>query len=107
MTTENGYCIVLCTCPDDSHADDIAVKLVEKKLAACVQILPIRSCYEWQGEICRDTERLLFIKTKTAMYGDIEEFIILNHPYEVPEIVRLDITGGLDKYLAWVNSVIG
>ena len=106
MTPEkNGYCVVLCTCPTDETADRLAQSLVENRLAACVQIAPIRSFYTWKGAIHRDEERLLLIKARTVLYRQIEDFITRNHPYEVPEIVRVPVEAGLDKYLNWIDSV--
>ncbi|HPS94785.1 MAG TPA: divalent-cation tolerance protein CutA [Deltaproteobacteria bacterium] len=106
MTPEkNGHCIVLCTCPTDDDTDRLAQGLVEARLAACVQIMPIRSVYTWKGEIHRDEERLLLIKARTALYPLIEDFITRNHPYEVPEIVRVPVEDGLEKYLNWIDSV--
>ena len=107
MSDDKAYCMILCACPDDGHAEKLAGSLVENKLAACVQIIPIRSFYEWKGEVCRDEERLLLIKTRASLYGDIEAFIIQNHPYEVPEIVRCELAGGLDRYLTWIDSATG
>lgn len=107
MDAEKGYCMALCTCPDDGHAEKLAGSLVENRLAACVQITPIRSCYAWKGKICHEEERLLIIKTRTSLYGKLEDFITGNHPYEVPEIVRIDIAGGLDRYLAWIDGTTG
>lgn len=106
MSDEKGYCMILCTSPDDAHAEMLADSLVERRLAACVQILPIRSFYVWKGEVCRDEERLILIKTRCDLYSQIETYIAQNHPYEVPEIVRCEIDGGLDRYLAWIDSVI-
>jgi periplasmic divalent cation tolerance protein len=105
MAAEDGYCIVFCTCPSDEHAEKLAYSLVEKRLAACVQIMPIKSFYEWKGEIHRDEERLLLIKAKVLLYPEIEDFISKNHPYEVPEIVQVPIEAGLKKYLDWIDSV--
>ena len=102
---KTGYCIVLCTCPTDDDTDRLAQGLVEARLAACVQIMPIRSVYTWEGEIHRDEERLLLIKARTALYPLIEDFITRNHPYEVPEIVRVPVEDGLEKYLNWIDSV--
>ncbi len=105
MSDHKGYCMVLCACPADDHAEKLAGLLVEGKLAACVQIIPIRSFYAWKGEICRDEERLLLIKTRDSLYEDMEACITQNHPYEVPEIVMCKIEGGLERYLAWIDSV--
>lgn len=101
----SGHCVVMCACPTDETADRLARALVENRLAACVQITPIRSVYSWKGAIHRDEERLLLIKARTVLYRQIEDFITRNHPYEVPEIVRVPVEAGLDKYLNWIDSV--
>jgi periplasmic divalent cation tolerance protein len=105
MPEDHDFGIVLCACPNDDHADRLARALVEHKLAACVQVSPIKSFYEWKGEICRDDERLLIIKSKTVLYHDLEEFIVKNHPYEIPEIIMVPISRGLGKYFTWIDSV--
>lgn len=105
MAASDGYCMMLCTCPDDDHAEGIARALIGNRLAACVQMLPIRSIYTWKGELCRDEERLLLIKTRSALYALVEDCILKNHPYEVPEIVKIPIETGLERYLAWIDDV--
>jgi periplasmic divalent cation tolerance protein len=102
---KDSYCVVLCACPGDEIAESLAGALVKNRLAACVQIMPIRSFYEWEGKIHRDEELLLFIKTRNALYQQLEDFISKNHPYEVPEIVLIPMRNGLDKYLNWIDSV--
>jgi len=104
MTIQDGYGVVICTCPNDEYAEKLACSLIEHKLAACVQITPIKSFYEWKGEICRDEERLLLIKTKAALYNNLEDYITKGHPYEVPEIVMVPIARGFEKYLTWIDS---
>jgi len=105
MTGKDGYCVVFCSCPSDEHAEKLARSLVESRLAACVQIIPIRSFYEWKGEIHRDEERLLLIKAKAGLYPELEDFITKNHPYEVPEIIQVPIKAGLRSYLDWIDGV--
>ena len=105
MSGEKAYCMVMCACPDSVLAEKLAGSLVANKFAACVQILPIRSFYQWKGAVCRDEEVLLLIKTRGSLYGEVEAFIARSHPYEVPEIVRCEITGGLQRYLAWIDDV--
>ncbi|HEY8010495.1 MAG TPA: divalent-cation tolerance protein CutA [Rudaea sp.] len=95
--------IVLCTCPDDTVGERIATALVEERLAACVNRLPgVASTYRWQGKVCRDSEQLLLIKTTCERFDALRERIVELHPYELPEVIALDITTGLDRYLAWV-----
>jgi periplasmic divalent cation tolerance protein len=105
MSDSCGYCIIFCSCPDNVHAEKLSRSLIESKLAACVQIMPIISLYEWKGEICKEDERLILIKTKSSLYENIEDFILKNHPYEIPEILMAPATKGLEKYFTWINSV--
>ena len=105
MPDKEGYCIVFCSCPNDVHAEMLSRSLIESRLAACVQIMPIRSFYQWKGEICKEEERLLLIKTKSSLYKNIEDFISRNHPYDVPEILMVPATGGLEKYFIWIETV--
>jgi periplasmic divalent cation tolerance protein len=101
------YCMALCTSPDPAHAHELAHALVERRLAACVQIMPVKSVYTWEGRVTEDEEQLMFIKTRSSLFGDVSEFIRDNHPYEVPEVIRVDISGGLESYLDWIAGVTG
>jgi periplasmic divalent cation tolerance protein len=101
---DKKYAVVITTCPNEEIAKKIAGILLEKKLAACIQLFPINSYYFWKGEICNDNEITLFIKCNQTFYGKIEESIIENHPYEVPEIIMLPIIDGLNKYLGWIDE---
>jgi periplasmic divalent cation tolerance protein len=76
--------------------------LVTRRVAACVQITGISSVYRWQGELHKDAEFLLLIKTVPARYEDVQAAILENHSYEVPEIVQLPIQNGLPAYLDWI-----
>ena len=97
--------IALCTCPDAAVAERIATSLVEECLAACVNRLPgVTSTYRWQGKICHDDEHLLLIKTTPERFAAVRDRILALHPYELPEIVGLDVTAGFDPYLAWVEA---
>lgn len=99
--------VVLCTTPPDA-AETIAGALVERKLAACVNIVPgVRSVYRWKGAIERAEETLLIVKTTAGRIDALTEAIRSIHPYEVPEIIALDVTGGLPGYLAWVLESAG
>jgi len=97
--------LVLSTAPDLPTAHTLAEGLIEKKLAACVNILPaIVSIYKWQGNVEQSQECQLIIKTNEIKLADIESFIQQNHPYDVPEVIALDIADGSKNYLDWVNQ---
>jgi len=109
MDKESGfngksYSIVITTTAGMDSAKEIARLLVEKRLAACVQMFPIESVYRWQGKICADSETTLFIKSKTALFDEIKATIKEKHTYEVPEIIQVPITGGLPEYLKWIED---
>jgi len=102
---ESDYCVVLNTCPDAASAENIARSLVERKLAACVNILPgLRSIYTWKGACETAEEHLLIIKTLSAAYPALEQTIIELHPYELPEIIAVPLASGLSGYLAWIKQ---
>ena len=95
--------LVLCTCPDDNTAETLARQVVERRLAACVNRVPgIDSVYRWNDKIETSKENLLIIKTTLALYSELEEFIILSHPYECPEIIQINIEKGYPDYLEWI-----
>ena len=100
--------IVLVTTPNEAEAGSLAARIVEERLAACVQILPtMTSVYVWEGKLQKDAEHLLLIKTLPEKYDEVETFIIANHSYEVPEIVAIDAERVSGPYLAWMNGVLG
>ena len=105
MNTE--YSIVFTTCADKESAKAIAMLLVEKRLAACVQMIPIESIYIWEDKICDDSETALLIKSKTALFEEISTAIKDNHSYEVPEIIQIPITAGHSDYLKWIDGNTG
>jgi periplasmic divalent cation tolerance protein len=95
----------MTTLPDQDSARALARQLVEARLAACVNILsPCQSIYRWQGALNEDGEIPVIIKTTAAHYDRIERFVRDKHPYELPELVAIDITHGLPEYLAWVTA---
>ena len=102
MTTIN---LILSTCPDRDAAEEIAAKLVESELAACVNIVPgITSIYRWQGNIEKDQEVLLLIKTAHSRSADLQQALAELHPYDVPEIIALPIEHGHLPYIEWVEQ---
>lgn len=100
----SAYAIVMTTVGDESAADALAERLVEGKFAACVQILPIRSVYRWQGTIERAAEHMLVCKIRAADFDDVAAAIKANHAYDVPEIVLLPIEKGFGPYLDWIAN---
>ncbi len=97
--------LVITNAPDRDVAQKIARALIERKLAACVNILAeCTSVYRWQGKLETATEVPLLIKTRAAIYDDVEAAIKSLHPYELPEIVAVPIERGLPAYLEWVNA---
>ena len=97
--------LVLCTCPDADVADRIAAALVEERLAACVNRLPgVASTYRWKGSVHRDSEVLLLIKTTHARFDALRDRVVFLHPYELPEVIAVDIALGLPPYLDWIAS---
>ncbi|EXJ16663.1 divalent-cation tolerance protein CutA [Imhoffiella purpurea] len=97
--------LLLCTCPDPETAQALAERLVDERLAACVNILPgIRSVYRWEDAVQQDSETLLLVKTGAERVSELIERLRELHPYEVPEIIALPITEGLSDYLSWVDA---
>ena len=98
--------IVLTTVSNDAEAESLARKIVEAKLAACVQILPpMKSVYYWDGAIQIDSEHLLLIKTLDEKFDELELFIQANHNYETPEIIVLQANAA-EKYLEWMKDYL-
>ena len=97
--------VVLTTCPDPDSADRIARRLVEDRLAACVnRLAPVRSTYRWQGAVEDAEEYPLLIKCTRERYAALEAALREQHPYEVPEIVALPVVAGWGPYLRWVDN---
>ena len=106
-TLDSSFCVVFNTCPDKATAMRVANTLVEEKWAACVNIVPgMTSVYPWEGKITCAEEVLLLIKTQTALYDEMESRLREIHPYELPEIINVSISGGLDAYLGWIADSV-
>ena len=99
--------VVLMTAGDGEEAGRLAEMLVEKRLAACVQLLPeIQSVYRWQGKIERQREVLLIAKTARSKFEELEKEVRALHSYETPEIVALALDGGSSPYLEWLGTSV-
>lgn len=105
MSTD--YCVIYCTCPNRETAENLSALLLEKRLVACLNIVPhLSSHYIWQGKITKGEELLLIIKTKTSKLTQVEGLILEVHPYEFPEFIAMPIIYGNRQYLDWVNEVV-
>ncbi len=103
----NEYIQISTTTNNKKDAEIIARKLVELRLAACVQITgPIKSIYLWKDVIETEEEWLCLIKTVDALYEKIENAIRDVHPYEVPEIIAVPVVKGSSDYLSWIQEVV-
>ncbi len=97
------YILIITNLPDRTQALALAQKLVEPRLAACVNVLAdCTSVYWWQGKSETATEVPLFIKTAARHYPAVEQLIKSQHPYELPEIIAVPISSGLPAYLKWI-----
>jgi periplasmic divalent cation tolerance protein len=98
--------VVLCTCPVEA-APALARGLVDKRLAACVNLLPqVQSIYRWQDQVQQDNESLLLIKTTSERYAQLEQHLREHHPYSVPEVLAVPASLGLEAYLQWVVEAV-
>ena len=102
-----GMLIVLTTTPSVEEAEGLARKIVDSRLAACVQVLPqMTSFYYWEGVVQRESEHLLLIKTLGEKFAELNAFIHANHSYTVPEVVALDAEKVSDGYLRWMTAYL-
>ena len=100
------YSIILTTTETPAQAEQIAKSLLEKKLAACIQVQTIKSYYIWENKSCNSDECLLLIKTASDKYAAIEKHLKSIHPYKLPEIIELPITAGSAEYFNWISNSI-
>lgn len=100
----NAHAIVMTTTDSDELTEQIASRLLDDRLAACIQVQKIQSFYRWEGEVHRDLENLLLIKGRTANFAAIQAAIVDVHTYDEPEIVQVAITNGSASYLGWIDK---
>jgi len=102
---ESEVRVVLVTAPDAEEGARIGRRLVEERLAACVNVVPgLRSLYLWEGRVEDDAEVLLVVKTRAERLDALALRVRDLHPYDVPEVVALPVVGGSAEYLAWVRE---
>ena len=99
--------VALCTCPSRQEAERLGRLIIEKRVAACVNIIPgVQSVFRWQGQIEQDEECLLLIKTIKERFDTLSALIVDEHPYELPEILGVSIEQGLSAYLRWIEDEV-
>lgn len=104
----NGECIlILITCPEESESKNIARELVNKRFAACVNIVsPVYSIFYWEDKVQEEGESLLIVKTEKKLLDSIIEVVKKLHSYTVPEVIAIPMIGGNKAYLKWINDVV-
>jgi periplasmic divalent cation tolerance protein len=105
--SKTGYVVALTTVAREEDAIQLARALLDRRLAACVNVVPgVRSLYWWKSAIQDDREELLVIKTSADRYAALAAAIEDLHPYEVPELIALPIEAGAERYLSWLGSSV-
>ena len=100
--------LAMTTCDSRELADRLATTLVERRLAACVNVLPgVRSTYRWAGTIEQADEIVLMIKTRASELSAIETTVKALSGYELPELIAVEVVGGSADYLGWVAASLG
>ncbi len=107
MTRDSDFVVVSTALGEEAEARKLAGRIVEAKLAACVQYTPIQSTYRWKGAVESASEYLLLAKTRASLAGELTALIEKVHSYELPEIIVTPITGGSEKYLKWIREETG
>lgn len=102
-----GFLVVFCTCGTEEEALRLANALVERRLAACANILPpVKSIYRWKSEVQSAAEYLLLIKTTEERFNALRDAIVEMHSYETPEVIGVPIVDGAETYLAWLRESV-
>jgi len=105
MVAPHDTLLVITNLPDRASAERVADALIERRVAACVNLMaPCRSVYPWEGRVERGEEHPLFAKTSADRYDALERSIRELHPYELPEIIAVRVEAGLPAYLEWVAA---
>eukprot|EP00731_Ephydatia_muelleri_P025932 Em0018g32a len=110
MSTEEkgtavNFSVAMVTAPSMEVAQSLSRNIIQRKLAACVNIIPqVVSIYEWQGNIEESSECLMMIKTQSRHIPELTSFVLAHHPYKVPEVISLKISEGNEAYLKWIEQ---
>jgi len=97
--------LVMVTCPSNREAEEIAGTLLSERLVACVNIAGrVRSLFRWEGTVARESESLLLMKTRKALFDRLARRLGELHSYDVPEVVAVPIVAGNEEYLNWVSE---
>ena len=105
MKSARHISLAFVTVPDIRVARQLTKKILQQKLAACVNITRgIESHYWWQGKLDRSSELLLLIKTTSRKLARLEKLVIAEHPYDTPEFIAFPLTSGNSRYLAWLQT---
>jgi periplasmic divalent cation tolerance protein len=108
MTSPTNAIAVFITAPTSEEASRLAEMLIEKRLAACVQIIPgMTSVYRWEGKVERQPEILLIAKTNSSRFDELETAVLAAHSYETPEIVAFELSLVSGPYLEWLTANVG
>ncbi|KAF6255967.1 hypothetical protein COO60DRAFT_1531576 [Scenedesmus sp. NREL 46B-D3] len=103
--TDTGILVVYVTAPSADVAGSLAAALVDRQLAACVNILPgVTSVYSWKGKVEKDSEVLMMIKTQAHLLERLTAQVKALHPYDEPEVIALPVVGGSASYMAWLRD---
>ena len=102
--TKDDYIVVLITASSAEEAQKISQELIARKLAACINSAPVDSVFRWKGKTERAEEILLIVKSRMALFEQMETVVRRNHSYAVPEIIALPIVAGSSDYLKWIKE---
>lgn len=106
MSVNPAVWVVYVTAPP-AEAPDLARALVDRRLAACVNLVEVRSVYRWEGTIQDDPETLLVIKTTPARFAALRDAVVELHSYDLPEVVAIPASDALTGYAGWVEAEVG
>jgi periplasmic divalent cation tolerance protein len=103
--TETGYLVAMTTVGDAEQAVALARALLDRRLVACVNVLPgVRSLYRWKGSFADEAEQVLLMKTRADRFEELSAAVAELHPYEVPELIAFAVEKGAPSYLRWIDS---